>query len=85
MSAQRRSRGILYLVPNLLGIVPPAAVLPQRTIDIARRLQRYVVETPKVARQFIKALAPAHAIQEIAFAKGLLHASCPSYEGPAPS
>ena len=28
--------GTLYLVPNLLGLVAPEAVLPQRTIDIAR-------------------------------------------------
>jgi 16S rRNA (cytidine1402-2'-O)-methyltransferase len=69
VSAPSPPRGILYLVPNLLGIVPPAAVLPQRTIDIARRLKHYVVETPKAARQFIKTLAPAHAIQAIAFAQ----------------
>lgn len=69
MSAPSPPRGILYLVPNLLGVVPPAAVLPQRTIDIARRLQHYVVETPKAARQFIRTLAPAHAIQAIAFAQ----------------
>ena len=30
--------GTLFLVPNLLGAVPPATVLPARTIEIARNL-----------------------------------------------
>ncbi len=67
MSALRPSRGTLYLIPNLLGVVPPAAVLPQGTIDIARRLEHYVVETPKAARQFVKALQPVRALQAIDF------------------
>jgi len=48
--------GRLYLVPNLLGLAPPAAVLPQRTVDIARSLRHWVVETPKAARAFLKTL-----------------------------
>jgi 16S rRNA (cytidine1402-2'-O)-methyltransferase len=48
--------GTLYLVPNLLGVVAPDAALPARTIDIARRLERWMVETPKAARAFLKAL-----------------------------
>ncbi|MEO8345224.1 MAG: SAM-dependent methyltransferase [Betaproteobacteria bacterium] len=54
--------GTLYLVPNLLGAVPPLNVLPQRTIDIARGLTHWVVETPKVARAFIKTIAPPQPI-----------------------
>jgi 16S rRNA (cytidine1402-2'-O)-methyltransferase len=50
--------GILYLVPNLLGVVPPADVLPARTIEIARGLAHWVVETEKPARAFLKSLAP---------------------------
>lgn len=50
-------RGTLYLVPNLLGVVPPEAVLPAGTIAVARRLRRFVVENPKPARQFLKSLA----------------------------
>lgn len=61
----RPSAGRLYLVPNLLGIVPPAAVLPQRTIDIARRLRHFVVETPRIARQFLKTLEPNQALQSL--------------------
>jgi 16S rRNA (cytidine1402-2'-O)-methyltransferase len=57
--------GVLYLVPNLLGAVPPANVLPARTIDIARRLTHFAVETPKAARAFLKSLEVAHAIANL--------------------
>ena len=49
--------GTLYLVPNLLGAVPPADVLPARTLGVARALVHWVVETPKPARAFLKSLA----------------------------
>ena len=58
--------GTLYLVPNLLGVAAPSDVLPERTIAIARRLQHFVVETPKVARGFLKTLAPERTIADIA-------------------
>ena len=54
--------GTLYLVPNLLGAVPPANVLPARTIEVARCLVHWVVETPKAARAFIKTLDPPQPI-----------------------
>lgn len=56
--------GTLYVVPNLLGLVAPDAVLPARTIDIARRLDRWVVETPKAARAFLKSLKVRRPIAE---------------------
>jgi 16S rRNA (cytidine1402-2'-O)-methyltransferase len=59
------SAGCLYLVPNLLGIVPPDDVLPQRTLAIARSLEHFVVETPKAARQFIIALRSTLPIRSI--------------------
>jgi 16S rRNA (cytidine1402-2'-O)-methyltransferase len=62
-------RGTLYVIPSLLGVVPPAAALPQRTIDIARRLSHFVVETPKLARAFLKTLDPLHPLQSIAMAE----------------
>ena len=65
MSAASRAHGRLYLVPNLLGLVPPPAVLPQRTIDIARGLAYFVVETPKAARRFLKTLGPSRPLQEL--------------------
>jgi len=44
----------LYLVPNLLGVVDPARVLPAYTLEVARRLTHWAVETPKSARAFLK-------------------------------
>jgi 16S rRNA (cytidine1402-2'-O)-methyltransferase len=58
--------GRLYVVPNLLGIVPPEHVLPARTIEIARKLSHFVVENAKPARAFLKALSPARPLQQIA-------------------
>lgn len=66
--APRRS-GTLYLIPNLLGLIPPQEVLPQRTLDIARALTHFVVETPKAARVFLKALAPDRPLQSLALAE----------------
>jgi 16S rRNA (cytidine1402-2'-O)-methyltransferase len=45
--------GRLYLVPNLLGVVPPQDVLPSGTLAVARGLTHWVVETPKAARAFL--------------------------------
>jgi 16S rRNA (cytidine1402-2'-O)-methyltransferase len=59
--------GTLYLVPNLLGAVPPTDVLPARTIAVVRLLQHFVVETPKVARHFIKSLDPETPLQSMNF------------------
>ncbi|MDR2710918.1 MAG: SAM-dependent methyltransferase [Burkholderiales bacterium] len=54
--------GTLYLVPNLLGAVAPETVLPAQTLDIARRLTYWAVETPKPARAFLKTLDLPNAI-----------------------
>ena len=69
MIAPRPVPGRLFLVPNLLGVVPPAEVLPQRTMAVARALKHFVVETPKAARQFIKSLQSEQPIQSIDFAR----------------
>ena len=73
MSALRQAAagplGRLYLIPSLLGPSEPQAVLPQRTLDIARRLTHFVVETPKDARQFLKALAPERPLQTLQLAE----------------
>ena len=58
--------GTLYLVPNLLGLCDPADVLPARTLSIARQLSHFVVETPKVARAFLKTVSPERVIADIA-------------------
>ena len=49
--------GTLYLVPNLLGTVPPETVLPLRTMTAARAISHWIVETPKAARAFLGTLA----------------------------
>ena len=59
------TRGRVYLVPNLLGVVPPADVLPLRTIRIARSLANWAVETPKPARAFLKSLDPERPIAQM--------------------
>ena len=59
-------RGRLYVVPNLLGVVPPERVLPARTIEVVRTLAHFVVENAKPARAFLKSLAHPLAIRDIA-------------------
>jgi len=59
----------MYVVPSLLGVVPPAEVLPQRTIEVARRLSHFVVETPRIARQFLRSLDAGRPLQSIAMAE----------------
>lgn len=48
--------GILYLVPTPLGDIAPRETIPAGTLEIARRLEYWVVETPKVARRFLKGI-----------------------------
>ena len=59
------TRGRLFLVPNLLGVVAPETVLPARTIAVARSLGHYVVENAKPARAFLKTLAPDSPLRDI--------------------
>lgn len=61
-------KGTLYLIPCTLGDTPAQQVLPQQVIDIARKLQNFVVEHPKTARQFLSALKPEQPIQSMHFA-----------------
>ena len=60
------SSGTLYLVPNLLGLCDPTDVLPARTLAIARQLSHFIVETPKVARAFLKTVSPERVIANVA-------------------
>lgn len=61
--------GTLYLVPNLLGVVPPADVLPARTLAVARSLAHWVVESGKPARAFLKSLELPVPIASLAMAE----------------
>jgi len=49
-----------------LGLCDPTDVLPTRTLAIARQLSHFIVETPKVARAFLKTVSPERVIAEIA-------------------
>jgi 16S rRNA (cytidine1402-2'-O)-methyltransferase len=57
--------GTVFLVPNLLGVATPEAVLPIHTIREAQRINHFIVETPKVARTFLKTLSPERVIADI--------------------
>lgn len=57
--------GRVVLVPNLLGAVAPEDVLPLRTLETARSISNWVVETPKAARAFLKSLGMPRPIAEL--------------------
>jgi 16S rRNA (cytidine1402-2'-O)-methyltransferase len=65
----------LYIVPSLLGAVPPEDVLPVRTLAIARELTHWIVETPKAARAFFGTLGMARPIAGLSIAPLAEHAS----------
>ncbi len=46
--------GHLYLIPNRLGEQPPLEVMPLSVKKIIEKVDHYIVENEKVARQFIK-------------------------------
>lgn len=62
------SPGTLYLIPCTLGDIPAEQVLPQHVMALARKLQHFVVEQPKTARQFLSALKTEQPIQSLHFA-----------------
>ncbi len=43
----------LYLIPCTLGDVPPHEVIPDKTIEIIRELDHFIVEEVKTARRFL--------------------------------
>ena len=57
--------GTLYLLPVPLGTGAPEAVLPQAAINMARRLNRFVVENAKTARAILKTLEHPTPLREI--------------------
>ncbi len=55
MSTQ--ARGTLFLIPSNLGQpIQPEAILPAQVIALTARLEYFVVENAKTARQFLKSL-----------------------------
>ena len=57
--------GTLYLIPVPLGPVAPEACLPPATLEVARRLDCFVVERAKTARAHLKAMGHPLPLQRI--------------------
>ena len=58
--------GRLYLVPSALGGRDVTSILPQATLEHARRITHFIAENPKSARAFLKAVghpAPLQSMQ----------------------
>ncbi|GIX26527.1 SAM-dependent methyltransferase [Pelomicrobium sp. G1] len=53
-SAERRGRGVLYLVPSPLGDTDLGRVLPADVRQLAARLEHWIAEGPKALRRFLK-------------------------------
>lgn len=57
--------GTLYLLPAPLGALDDIACLPAPLVMAARRLQHFVVEHPKSARQLLKAIGTDLPLQQL--------------------
>lgn len=57
----------VYLVPSTLGESAPIETLPSTTLEILRRLEHWVVETPKQARRLLKAAGIALGDRQLHF------------------
>src|ERR1043166_2130731 len=62
---QPKRAATLYLIPTTLGDIAPSAVLAPPVIDVIARLQYFVVESPKRARQFLQQAGTAMALQSL--------------------
>lgn len=58
-------KGTLYLLPVTLGSGEASLVLPQAVIEIARRLDTFVVENEKSARHFLSSIKPLKPVREL--------------------
>lgn len=47
-------RGTLYLIPTTLGDTRPEDVLPQKTLEIIRSLNSFIIEEIRSARRFLR-------------------------------
>jgi len=58
-------KGTLYLLPVTLGSGEASLVLPQAVIEVARRLDTFIVENEKSARQFLSSIKPLKPVREL--------------------
>jgi len=63
------ANGTLYLVPVPLGPVEAETCLPATTLEIARRLDRFVVERAKTARAHLKLMGHPMPMRDIEMAE----------------
>ena len=61
--------GTLYLIPVPLGPTPLAESLPASVLSAVRPLAHFIVEQPKSARAFLKAVATDVPLQELQLAE----------------
>jgi len=59
------SKGILYLIPVVIGDGLPHLYLPAGTLEIIKRIKVIIAENARTARRFIKLCEPMHPLQEI--------------------
>lgn len=59
--------GKLYLIPTVLGDIPPQEVLPASVFRITDDLKHYIVEDIRTARRFIRSTGSSVAIDDITF------------------
>jgi 16S rRNA (cytidine1402-2'-O)-methyltransferase len=59
--------GNLYLVPSGLGASFPMRLMPEATTTVVHRLNCFIVEDAKTARQFLKSVRYPHSLREATF------------------
>lgn len=63
------NKGILYLIPTVLGNTPPAEVLPASVLFLLSTLKHYIVEDIRTARRFLKKAGSPVPIDSIKFSE----------------
>ncbi len=80
LNPMEQTKPTLYLFPSMLAPVPASDVLPQRNIDLLRRVKHFIVENVRTARRFIKACDSSIDINELTFSE--LNRHTPAEEVP---
>lgn len=60
-------KGMLYLIPTVLGETPPSEVLPDSVLKVIKNLKYYIVENARTARRFLKKAGTTVPLDEIVF------------------
>jgi 16S rRNA (cytidine1402-2'-O)-methyltransferase len=63
----KMNRGILYLIPSLLGESPASNVFPPVNGEIISRIKYFIVEEIRTARRFLKKICPEIDIDNLTF------------------